>query len=219
MQSAETVKSIVNIMKKAQKENYSLLHCVSSYPTQPIDCNLQHIVELKQQFPNTVIGYSGHEEGILISQAAVLLGARIIERHFTLDKQQKGSDHQCSLNPHEMMQLINDLGTLKERGFLKNCECSNILNMLPKDDSLQLALKKNEFKNILPCEIKCKQKLGKSIVASRIIKSGKILEEADIDIKVSEPNGIPAEDMFAVLGMKLNCTILEDEPILYENLK
>jgi sialic acid synthase len=75
-------------------DSFALLQCTSAYPTQPKDANLAVLKAYKDAFPSTVIGYSGHEDdGHVATLGAVALGAKIIERHFTLDKSMKGSDH------------------------------------------------------------------------------------------------------------------------------
>lgn len=77
MQSEAMVRRIVSIMKENSKTNYSMLHCVSSYPTQPEYVNLRMLDLYAEWFPDICLGYSGHEQGILISVAAVLLGAKV----------------------------------------------------------------------------------------------------------------------------------------------
>lgn len=79
MQSEETVQRIVEIMQATGKENYCLLHCVSSYPTEPKDVHLRMLDYYRKQFPGICVGYSGHEQGIEISVAAVLLGAKVVQ--------------------------------------------------------------------------------------------------------------------------------------------
>lgn len=78
MQSEESVQQIVEIMQSTGKENYCLLHCISSYPTEPKDVCLGMIDYYHKKFPGKCIGYSGHEEGVGISVAAVLLGAKVL---------------------------------------------------------------------------------------------------------------------------------------------
>jgi N-acetylneuraminate synthase len=82
-----------------------VLHCNSSYPSPVEDLNLNCITTLQNQFPNANVGYSGHEYGLSTTIATIALGANIIERHVTLDKNMWGSDQQCSLEPHAMFKL------------------------------------------------------------------------------------------------------------------
>ncbi|XP_020816605.1 sialic acid synthase [Drosophila serrata] len=211
MQTMATVERIVQIMEEAGKKNFALMHCVSSYPTLPKDCYLQTISLLMRRFPNVVIGYSGHELGISISQAAVLLGARIVERHFTLDKNQKGSDHRCSLEPEELRALASAIYNFK-LGKKPLCP-SDIVRTLNGGNELEEALRAVHDKNILLCEVPCRNKLGKSIVTTRNLNKGHCLQMGDLAIKVSEPSGLTAEVFFEILGKKVTVSVCEDEPI------
>lgn len=210
-----TVDKIVEIMYEAGNNMYALMHCVSSYPTSPSDCNLRMIPKLMKRFPNTSIGYSGHELGISITKAAVLSGARIIERHFTLDKNQKGSDHRCSLEPNELSSLVSGIDYFKNNDYLNvsSYDVSNIIAILGDEDDLRAALNEIGDKVILPCELPCRRKLGKSIVAARNLEKGYQLKTTDLAIKVSEPSGIFAERYFDVIDKKLQYNVNEDEPI------
>lgn len=215
MQTTETIEKIVDIMQKSNKTNYALMHCVSSYPTDPEDCSLNMITRLKEWYPNIVIGYSGHEKGIEISKAAVLIGARIIERHFTLDNSQKGSDHKCSLEPYEFGNLVNEIRTL---GKLRTLNKEQIMDMLRHHKAIELALKEIKLRTILPSEMQCRSKLGKSIVATKYLKKGNFLELCDICIKVSEPNGISAEYFDSVVGKLITADVNEDSPLTWSHI-
>lgn len=223
MQKMKTIESIVEIMNKENKRNYALLHCVSSYPTEAKDCLIQMISVLKKKFPQCVIGYSGHELGVDISKAAVLMGARIIERHFTLDKEQKGTDHKCSLDPLEMKTLINDICELKSRNLKENFTKDEIIAILQNAPNVIRALSPFEYtenyvRTIQNCEISCRLKLGKSIVAKHHLKAGQIICGEDICIKVSEPHGIFAEAVDEVVGAKLSIDVKEDCPLTWDHL-
>jgi sialic acid synthase SpsE len=114
MASIEEIESAVNILNKNNCD-YSLLYCVSAYPTPLNECNLNVINTLKNYF-GIPIGYSGHEIGYLPTLVAVSMGSSIIERHITLDKDLPGFDHKISLNPkelHEMIKLIRDIDIIK----------------------------------------------------------------------------------------------------------
>ncbi|XP_034485448.1 sialic acid synthase [Drosophila innubila] len=216
MQTISTVDKIVEIMEHAGNDKYALMHCVSSYPTAPSDCNLQMIPKLMRRFPDVVIGYSGHELGVCITRAAVLSGARIIERHFTLNKNQKGSDHLCSLEPNELLSLVQSIEQFKYKQFLliPTYNVNEILQMLEENDEhLEAALSEVTKKEILQSELACRSKLGKSIVAARNLDKGHKLRAADLSIKVSEPSGISADRYFDIIDMKLTYSVDEDKPI------
>ena len=86
--------------------DYALLHCNSTYPASIVDLNLKYINKLKT-LSNRVVGYSGHERGYLPTLAAVAMGAKIIERHFTLDNNAEGPDHSSSLEPSDFKQMVS----------------------------------------------------------------------------------------------------------------
>ncbi|EDV91472.1 sialic acid synthase [Drosophila grimshawi] len=216
MQTMSTVDKIVEIMSESRNEMYALMHCISAYPTPPTDCNLGLISVLMRRFPNVTIGYSGHELGVSITKAAVLMGARIVERHFTLDKNQKGSDHRCSLEPAEMCSLVRGIDQFRHNKYLLNANYTveEIIKMLGGGDELRAALSEVENKDILECELPCRFKLGKSIVAARDLDKGHKIQVSDLTIKVSEPSGISAETYFDIIGMQLTRSVNQDEPII-----
>lgn len=94
-------------------DNISILHCVSEYPTKPQNVNLLSITYLLKHYPEYVIGYSDHTIGISAPVAAVALGARIIEKHVTIDRRMKGSDQAGSLGPDGINRMIRDIRVLE----------------------------------------------------------------------------------------------------------
>jgi N-acetylneuraminate synthase len=89
------------------------LHCTSTYPAKVEDLNLKAILTLKEKFPDMPIGYSGHEVGLYTTYAATVLGACVIERHFSLDRSMWGSDHAASVERSGMRRLVKDIRALK----------------------------------------------------------------------------------------------------------
>ncbi len=104
MSTLKEIDDAIDLLKK-NDANFVLLHCVSSYPTQLKDINLRNIISLRERY-NCLVGYSGHETTANVSPAAVLYYACVIERHFTLDRSMKGSDHAASLEPTGMSLLV-----------------------------------------------------------------------------------------------------------------
>ena len=94
-----------------KKIDYAFMHCVSTYPVDFKDVNLNAMLALKEL--HEPVGYSGHERGIEISVCAVAIGASIIERHFTLDRTQKGLDHACSLEPEGLRRMCEHIRMLE----------------------------------------------------------------------------------------------------------
>ncbi len=91
---------------------FLLFHCVSSYPVKHSEANITRIKELKDKY-KCLVGYSGHDEGIALSVAAVAMGAVVIEKHITLDKGMRGPDHKFSLLPHELQRLVSNVNQVK----------------------------------------------------------------------------------------------------------
>ncbi len=91
----------------------TLLHCVSTYPSEPEELNLAAMETLRQAF-QVPVGYSGHEKGIALSLAAVAMGATVIERHITLDRTMWGTDQAASLEPHGIKKLVRDIRLLEK---------------------------------------------------------------------------------------------------------
>ncbi|KAK8740939.1 hypothetical protein OTU49_002782, partial [Cherax quadricarinatus] len=165
------------------------LQCTSAYPTPPEQTHLRVLDTYAQMFPHAHIGYSGHELGIHVTIAAVARGARVVERHMTLNRNWKGSDHSCSLEPHDLRELIRAIR------------------------SVEAALG-SPLKAFQPCEEACFAKLGKTLVAARKIQAGQMLEEGDLVAKVAEPRGIPAQRLDSLIGGYLNRDVEEDESIM-----
>uniref|UniRef100_A0A3Q1I2G0 N-acetylneuraminate-9-phosphate synthase n=1 Tax=Anabas testudineus TaxID=64144 RepID=A0A3Q1I2G0_ANATE len=190
MQSMETMRRVYKTVKE-HNQNFAILQCTSAYPLEPEDVNLKVIMEYQKEFPDIPIGYSGHESGISISVAAVALGAKIVERHVTLDKTWKGSDHAASLEPSELTELVRSI-RLVERAL------------------------GNGVKQMLPCEKPCHDKLGKSVVAKVKIPKGTVLTLDMLAVKVAEPMGVVAEDIFQLVGKTVLEDVEEDESVAPE---
>jgi sialic acid synthase len=94
---------------RTYKSEVSILHCVSQYPTPYENLNLVRILQLQDKFTMAKIGFSDHTTGILASSIAVALGAELIEKHVTLDREFKGSDHAGSLTPEGFVRFVRDI--------------------------------------------------------------------------------------------------------------
>lgn len=138
MSSFEQIDQAVDIFKKHNCD-YTLLHCVSTYPCRDEDCNLRVISSLKDRY-GCPVGYSGHEAGILPSVLSVALGADTLERHITLDKTMYGSDQSASLEKQELKQLVNDARSVE--GILGDGMKRIIEDELKTENSLRYFNKK-----------------------------------------------------------------------------
>jgi len=106
MSNDQMIEKAMEVFKK-HKCPYSLMHCVSTYPSDDEECNIQAIPELRKKY-KVPVGYSGHEKGVLPSVLAVALGADSLERHITLDRTMYGSDQAASLEPRGMELMVRD---------------------------------------------------------------------------------------------------------------
>jgi len=139
-------------------ENMTVLHCNTEYPTPMQDVNLRAMLTIKAAFPGIKVGYSDHTLGIEIPIAAVALGATVIEKHFTLDRNMEGPDHRASLEPDELKEMVR---------AIRNVE---------------IALG-DGVKRPSPSEAKNKPVARKSIVASKDIRKGERLTEDNLTVK------------------------------------
>jgi N,N'-diacetyllegionaminate synthase len=126
MANTAEISEAVSIFKKYSRSKLFLLHCISNYPGKDTEQNLSTIKFLENKF-KCAIGYSDHTTGYICSIVATILGARIIEKHFTYDKRAKGPDHHMSMGPEEFIKFIKNLRNLKKiiKPNLKNKIISN----------------------------------------------------------------------------------------------
>lgn len=155
-------------------KSVALLHCTTNYPCLMNEVNLRAMVTLKNAF-KTKVGYSDHTIGNEVSIAAVAMGAEIIEKHFTLDKNMEGPDHKASSTPEELAQLVN---------LIRNIE---------------IALGSG-IKRPFTSELDTLEFVKRSIVAARNINKGELFTEANITLKRAGNNGIGALEWDRIIG-------------------
>jgi len=112
MSSLAEVEAAVRTIEEAGNRQLVLLHCVSDYPADPKNANLRAMHTMSEAF-NVPVGYSDHTPGIEVALAAVTLGACIVEKHFTLDRNLQGPDHQASLEPGELAKMVRRIRTVE----------------------------------------------------------------------------------------------------------
>jgi sialic acid synthase SpsE len=173
--------------------NISILHCVSQYPTKPKNVNLNTISYLLNNYKEYVIGYSDHTIGISTPIAAVAMGAKIIEKHITLDRRMKGTDQACSLGPDGVYRMVRDIRILD-----KSMGTEDIF--------------------IVPDTASAKEKLERSIATNRKINAGEVIIESDIHM-LSPGDGFKWRDKSSIIGKKTINSIEKDEIIYSHNLK
>lgn len=186
----ETGIAIETLLKNGCDE-LMVFHCVSSYPAPFDQVNLKAMLSIKNAF-NIPVGFSDHTIGNQVAIAAAALGASAIEKHFTLDKNMPGPDHRASIEPDELENLV--IGV-------------RIANSCLGDGVKQPAL----------CELENLPLIRKSIVASKNLNKGTIIEENMLELKRPE-GGISPADFYKIIGRTLKNNIEEDAPICWEDL-
>ena len=171
----------------------AILQCTSTYPSAFSEVHLNVLQIFMKEFPDTVIGYSGHEQGIAIPPAAVALGAKIIERHFTLDRTMKGGDHAASLEPQGFAKMVRDIRHIEE------------------------AMGSTE-KKIQESEAPVFRKLAKSIVSAVDINSGDSIT-ADMLTTKGPGTGISPMRLNDLIGKISKIDIPADQVIMEENIQ
>jgi len=172
-------------------DNISILHCVSEYPTNPKNVNLNTIRYLQNHFGKYRIGFSDHTIGISTAIAAVAMGAQIVEKHITIDRRMKGTDQEGSLGPDGLMRMVRDIRLL---------EMSIGVEDMFIEESTQSA----------------RLKLERSVASKRAIAKGEVITEGDIHL-LSPGDGFKWRDKDQVVGKVANADIPVDE-IIYPNM-
>lgn len=180
----EDVRAAHEIFERRGTE-LAILQCTAGYPPSYEELNLRVIQTYQREFPQTVIGYSGHDNGIAMPLVAYMLGARIIEKHFTLDRSLKGTDHSFSLEPTGMKKMIRDI----------------MRTRLALGDGIKIVYDSEKA----PVE-----KMSKSVVAASNITAGKRLTEADLAFK-SPGVGMKPNLVNEIIGRVLLRNLEEDE--------
>ena len=182
----DEIADAMKVLEENGAGNISLLHCNTEYPTPYEDVNLLAMNQMREVF-NKQVGYSDHTVGIEVPISAVALGAAIIEKHFTLDKNMEGPDHKASLEPLELTQMI--------------CSIRHIEKSLGNGNKKRTA---SEQHNIAAAR--------KSIVAKCAISKGDIFTEANLTVK-RPGNGISPMRWKEIIGTRAERDYLEDELI------
>ncbi|MEA2148686.1 MAG: sialic acid synthase [Solirubrobacteraceae bacterium] len=171
----------------------ALLQCTAGYPAAWDELDLGVIPTFRELFPDTVIGLSSHDNGIAMAVAAHALGARVIEKHFTLDRVLKGTDHRFSLEPQGLRKMCRDLSRL---------------HVAMGDGN----------KKIYESEAGPTIKMAKKLVAARDLPAGHVLEAEDVAMK-SPGDGLAPFELDNVLGRRLTRPLLADESLRFEVLE
>ena len=182
---ADITRAVKTISK--YNKNLCIMHCTAAYPAEISELNLNVITVLKKKYSNYLIGLSDHENGIDAGPLAYMLGARVFEKHFTLNRSWKGTDQSFSLEPNGLKRFIRNIGRVPT----------------------MLGSSKKEF---LENEKKPIKKMAKSIVAIQNIKKGTILSKKNIGLK-SPSGGLAPYFLSKIIGKKAKISFVKDQKI------
>lgn len=186
----------VELLEEYGAPQVALLHCILHYPTDYSEANLRSIVYLSKVFPNCVVGYSDHtrpDEGMAVVTAAALLGASIIEKHFTLDKSLPGNDHYHAMDPNDLKRFVTNLKII-------------------------WAALGDEQRRILSSEMDARTNARRSLVTQVLIPKGTRISEEHITAK-RPATGISAEQFDSVVGRRAAFDIPPDTILQWDMLE
>lgn len=192
MSDMEDIRKTLEILiaEGISKDKITVLHCNTEYPTPMKDVNLLAMDTIKNTF-GVSVGYSDHTLGIEVPIAAVALGAEVIEKHFTLDRNLPGPDHRASLEPEELSAMVKSIR------------------------NIELAIAGDGQKRPSESEAKNASVARKSIHLARDVKKGAVIEEADLTMK-RPGDGISPMDLEKVVGRIANRDLSVDDKLLWE---
>jgi N-acetylneuraminate synthase/N,N'-diacetyllegionaminate synthase len=195
MSNLKEIEAAINVLTNngVLKNDISVLHCNTEYPTPFVDVNLKAMLTIKKHF-SVEIGYSDHTLGIEVAIAAVAMGAKVIEKHFTISRTMEGPDHAASLEPSELKQMVESIR------------------------NIELALSGNGEKEPSASELKNKVAARKSIYINTNLNAHDTLEMKHIDIK-RPGDGINPMHIDEVVGKKLKINLTEDSKLKWEDLE
>jgi len=191
----EEIKNATNILKKGSKK-IVIMHCILNYPTKDVDANLAMISSLKKEFPEYLIGYSDHtlpNNQMTNLTTAYILGAKVIEKHFTDNKKAKGNDHYHSMDVNDLSLLMNNLKKIK------------------------LITGNFQKKIVLESELKSRKFARRSIVVKTNIKKNSILKKEGL-ITLRPNTGISANFWKKVIGKKVKKNLKANKPLSWKDI-
>lgn len=191
MQTIETMRASVAILEEAGVD-YALLECTNLYPSPPEIVSLRGVTELRNAFPNAVVGFSDHSIGPEMALASVALGASILERHYTDTRYRKGPDIACSMDPAELRLLI--------------------------DRSREIWIAANNDKKRTGPEEDVYRFARASVVADADLPAGHVITEADIWARRPGSGEIPGYEFDKVLGRTLNRAVRRNTQLKWSDL-
>lgn len=191
----EETRAAVRFLEAHGSGEVAILHCVLAYPTAPADANLAVISALRAAFPDRVVGYSDHvppDPRMRVLSAAYLLGARVIEKHYTFDKRRPGNDHYHAMDEADLRSAVAEFRALRE--------------LLGRGE-----------KRVLEAEQAARLHARRSLVAARDLPAGHVLCAEDLEIK-RPGTGLPPEELPRAIGRALARAVRADQVLVAADL-
>lgn len=188
----EDVRRAHDVVKEINPD-LAILQCTAGYPADWKELDLKVIETYRECFPDTVVGFSSHDNGISMPLVSYILGARVVEKHFTLNRAWKGGDQKFSLEPQGMRKLVRDL----HRAYIGLGDGT---------------------KRMYPSEVDPIRKMGKMIVAARALPAGHSLRREDLALK-SPGDGLPPYEVDRLVGRVLRHPVAEEMALTFELLE
>ncbi len=191
----DETRAAVRFLEDHGSGEVAILHCVLAYPTAPADANLAVIHALRAAFPDHVVGYSDHvppDPRMRVLAAAYLLGARVIEKHYTFDKRRPGNDHYHAMDEADLRTAVGEIAALRE-------------------------LCGRGEKRVLPAEQAARLHARRSLVAARDLPAGHVLAAGDLEIK-RPGTGLAPQELPRVIGRALARPVRADQVLVESDL-
>lgn len=186
------VERAIRTIREAGNEQLVVLHCVSNYPASPVDVNLRAMRTMRQAF-QVPVGFSDHTLGLEVPLAAVALGACVVEKHFTLDRNMPGPDHRASQEPDELKALVKSIRIVE-------------------------AALGDGVKQPAESEENTKQMARRSLYMRRAVREGAVISEEDL-IALRPAGGIPPDQFDLVVGRRLRSPVPAGTPLAWKDLE
>lgn len=193
MCTLDEVRESVGVILGEGNRELMLMHAVTSYPTHPEDVNLLAMQTMMEEFSPLPVGYSDHTLGTVACVAAAAMGAAVIEKHFTLDRQAEGPDHILSADPEQMAQIVEQVRLVE-------------------------TMRGSGVKMPAPSEKTTRINNRKSVVVTANLKAGHLLTTKDLAIK-RPGSGIAPKHYEVLLGRRLNTDLAEDDLVTWGDLQ
>lgn len=205
MSTLEETEEAVKFLQ-ARDVDIALLHCISQYPCPPEELHLSTIEFFKEKFPNITVGFSDHSIGHDSAVGAVALGARIIEKHFSLSRELWGADHKVSMTPEEFKIMVDNIRAIEaDEGLKQEWLNKDIVQKGLGDKTKVLGEKESVFRDYF----------RKSLMAGQDIKAGTVITEDMLYAMRPQAyaGGLPSEQYERVIGKTVTSDLKKYEPI------